>query len=89
MTGFVPMPAFPDAEFQISIPEGEYLVSMAAPPAPPPGMRPSLGTHYVKGVSFGAVDIMKNLMTVKTPITDTLVVTLAPCTPTTRDPLCP
>jgi hypothetical protein len=89
MSGFVPLPAFPDAEFQFSIPEGEYLVSQPTPPAPPPGFRPSLGTHHVKGVSFGAVDIMKNLMTVKTPISDTLVITLAPCTPTTRDPLCP
>jgi hypothetical protein len=89
MVGFVPLPAFPDAEFKVSIPEGEYLVSVATPPAPPPGMRSSLGTHYVKGVSFGAVDIMKNLMTVKTPISDTLVITLAPCTTTTRDPLCP
>jgi hypothetical protein len=89
MVGLVPLPAFPEAEFKVSIPEGEYLVSVSAPPTPPPGMRPSLGTHYVKGVSFGAVDIMKNLMTVKTPISDTLVITLAPCTPTTRDPLCP
>lgn len=89
MVGLVPLPIFPAAEFQVSIPEGEYLVSVSAPPAPPPGMRPSMGTHYVKGVSFGTVDIMKNLMTVKTPISETLVITLAPCPPTTRDPLCP
>ena len=76
MVGMIALPVFPDTEFQVSMPEGEYLASVSAPTAPPPGMRPSLGTHYVKGVSFGTVDIMKNLMTVKTPISDMLVITL-------------
>ena len=59
-------------------------------PAPPANPDPeSQGTHYVKGMSYGGTDLKRELMTLQGASENELVITLAPCTPTTEDPLCP
>jgi len=57
-------------------------------PAPKPSSQSRTGNYYLKGLSWGAVDLMKNLMTVKDPISDELVITFAKCMAGTQDPQC-
>jgi hypothetical protein len=71
VTSVVPMPLAFAGAFRLSLPEGEYRVSQA-------GTRKS-GGYYVKGISFGAADLMKNLMEFRRDTTDELVITLAEC----------
>jgi hypothetical protein len=83
----VQMPAFPDDTFRMILPEGIYRVIQPAS-APKLSSHIGAGNYYVKGLSWGAVDLMKNLMTVKSPISDELVITFAKCVAATQDPQC-
>ena len=89
ITSAVPMPAFPDGAFRIFVRDGVYRVIQPAPATLPlPGHYPQ-ELYYVKAMSFGGVDLMKNLMTVQGPSANEFVITLAKCTAATQDPLCP
>ena len=83
----VSMPAFPDGTFRMILPEGIYRVIQPAS-APKPSSHSGAGNYYLKGLSWGAVDLMKNLMTVKDPLSDDLVITFAKCLAATQDPQC-
>ena len=85
LTSMVPMPQSPDGQFRLVLPEGVYRVSQQGPIR----TSPRDSRYYVKGLSFGTVDVMKGLMTVKGPIQDELVITLAKCTTdSTKEPMC-
>jgi hypothetical protein len=89
VTSVVPMPAFPDGAFRIFVRDGVYRVIQ---PAPAASARPShypQGLYYVKAMSFGGLDLMKDLMRVQGPSANEFVITLAKCTAATQDPLCP
>jgi hypothetical protein len=93
VTSVIPMPTFPDGEFRLALPEGILRVGPAAPISPSAGgtsshvVVPARSYFYIKSMTFGATDLMKELMTLRTP--DTLVITLARCTDTTtQEPLC-
>ena len=83
----VQMPATPDDTFRMILPEGIYRVIQPAK-APKPSSHSGPDNYYLKGLSWGGVDLMKNLMTVKVPISEELVITFAKCTVTTQDPQC-
>ena len=83
----VQMPALPDDTFRMILPEGDYRVIQPAS-APKPSSHSGAGNYYLKGLSWGAVDLMKNLMTVKDPISDELIITFAKCMAATQDPQC-
>jgi hypothetical protein len=85
LTSVIPMPASPDGAFRLLLPEGLYRVIQPAVSAQATGH--SRG-HYIKGMSFGTADLMKELMTVRARVQDELVITLATCTESTQDPLC-
>ena len=94
-TSVLPMPTFPDGEFRLALPEGIIRVSPGAPIRPAAGgtsshvVVPARSYYYIKSMTFGATDLMKDLMTLRTPVRDTLVITLARCTDTTtQEPLC-
>ena len=89
VTSVVPMPAFPDGAFRIFVRDGVYRVIQPAPPASPPTDHSQQGRYYVEAMSFGGIDLMKDLMTVRGPVANELVITLAKCTAATQDPLCP
>ena len=89
VTSVVPMPAFPDGAFRILVRDGVYRVIQPAPPASPPADHSQQGRYYVKAMSFGGIDLMKDLMTVRGAVANELVITLAKCTAATQDPLCP
>jgi hypothetical protein len=92
-TSIVPMPSFPSGEFRLALPEGLIRVSPVAPIQPAAQAPPSHVTvpartyYYIKSLTFGASDLMKGLMTVRAPVADTLVITLAKCTDTTKQEL--
>ena len=79
------MPASPDGAFRLLLPEGLYRVLQPAVSAQATGH--SRG-QYIKAMSFGTADLMKELMAVRAPVQDELVITLAKCTESTQDPLC-
>jgi len=83
----VQMPAFPDDTFRMILPEGIYRVIQPAS-APKPSSHSGAGNYYLKGLSWGSVDLRKNLMTVKSPVSDELVITFAKCMTATQDPQC-
>lgn len=89
VTSVVPMPAFPDGAFQIFVRDGVYRVIQPAPAASAPPSHYPQGAYYVKAMSFGGMDLMKDLMRVQGPSANELVITLAKCTAATQDPLCP
>lgn len=85
LTSTVPMPQSPDGQFRLVLPEGVYRVSQQGPIRV--GTRDT--RYYVKGLSFGSVDLMKDLLTVKGPIQGELVITLARCTAdSAKEPMC-
>jgi hypothetical protein len=87
VTSVIPMPTFPDGAFRIFVRDGVYRVIQPAPAASP---RPRhQGIYYVKAMSFGGLDLMKDLMRVQGPSANELVITLAKCGAATQDPLCP
>jgi len=89
VTSVVPMPAFPDGAFRIFVRDGVYrLIQPASAASPRPSQHPQ-GTYYVKGMSFGGMDLMKELMRVQGSPANELVITLAKCSAATQDPLCP
>jgi hypothetical protein len=85
----VPMPAFPGGEFRLTLPEGVLRVGQVAPVKPAPRPASHVGppvvsaSYYVKSMTFGATDLMKDLMTLRGPTRDTLTITLARCSATT------
>ena len=79
------MQASPDAGFQLLLPEGLYRVIQPAVSGKATGH--SKG-QYIKAMSFGTADLMKELMAVRAPVQDELVITLAKCTDSTQDPVC-
>jgi hypothetical protein len=83
------MPAFPDGAFRIFVRDGIYRVIQPASAASPRPSQHLQGTYYVKAMSFGGMDLMKDLMRVQGPSANELVITLAKCTAATEDPLCP
>lgn len=83
----VSMPSIPDGTFRMILPEGIYRVIQPAS-APKPSSRSGSGNYYLRALSWGTVDLMKNLMTVKEPASDELVITFAKCTAETKDPQC-
>jgi len=83
----VQMPAFPDDTVRMILPEGIYRVIPSAS-APKPSSRGGTVKYYVKGLSWTSVDLMKNLMTVKDPMSDELVITFAKCMAAAQDPQC-
>jgi hypothetical protein len=89
VTSIVPMPAFPDGAFRIFVRDGVYRVIQPAPPASPLADHSQPGRYYVKAMSFGGIDLMKDLMTVRGPVANELVITLAKCAVATQDLLCP
>jgi hypothetical protein len=89
VTSVVPMPAFPDGAFRIFVRDGVYRVIQPAAPASPAADHSQQGGYYVRAMSFGGTDLMKDLMMVRGPVGNELVITLAKCTATTQDPLCP
>jgi hypothetical protein len=89
VTGVVPMPAFPDGAFRIFVRDGVYRVIQPASPASLRADHSQQGGYYVKAMSFGGMDLMKDLMRVRGPVANELVITLAKCTAATQDPLCP
>lgn len=90
----VPMPPFPDGELRLAIPEGVMRVGQIAPAKAASGASSSLAvapkrTYYIKSMTFGSIDLMKELMTIRGPVNTTLVITLARCTDsTTQEILC-
>jgi len=88
VTSVVPMPAFPDGAFRLFVRDGLYRVIEPAPPASPSPSHSQQGRYYVKAMSFGTLDLMKDLMRVQGPDANELVITLAKCTAATQDPLC-
>ena len=88
VTSVVPMPAFPNGTFRIFVRDGVYRVIQPAPPSPPAD-HSQQGGYYVKAMSFGGMDLMKDLMMVRGLVANELVITLAKCTAATQDPLCP
>jgi hypothetical protein len=87
--GVLFLPSFPDGAFHIYIREGVYRVIQSGQPAGIPSVQDGSVGYYIKGLSFGATDLMKDLMTVRGPIKDELVIRMAKCTAETRDePLC-
>jgi hypothetical protein len=88
VTSVVPMPAFPEGAFRIFVRDGAYRVIQPAPPSPPAD-HSQQGGYYVKAMSFGRMDLMKDLIMVHGPVANELVITLAKCTAATQDPLCP
>ena len=88
VTSVVPMPAFPDGAFRVFVRDGLYRVIQPAPPASPSPSHSQPGRYYVKAMSFGGTDLMKDLMRVQGPVANELVITLAKCTAATKDPLC-
>jgi hypothetical protein len=87
VTGVIPMPASPDGAFRLLLPEGLYRVIQPAVSAKATGH--SRGEYmYIKGMLFGTADLMKELMAVRAPVQDELVITLTKCTESTQDPLC-
>ena len=89
VTSIVPMPRFPDGAFRIFVRDGIYRVIQPASAASPRPSQHPQGTYYVKAMSFGGMDLMKDLMRVQGPSANELVITLAKCTAATKDPLCP
>jgi hypothetical protein len=87
LTSVVPMPVTPDGAFRLVLPDGLYRVLQPAPSTKPTSHSTSRG-QYIKGMSFGTADLMKELMSVRAPEQDELVITLATCTESTQDPLC-
>jgi hypothetical protein len=87
ITSIVPMPAFPEGSFTVFVRDGAYRVIQPAPTADS-GPGHTAGTHYVRALSFGDVDLKKELMTVQGSPADELVITLAACSEATDDPLC-
>lgn len=85
MTGVIPMPASPESAFQLLLPEGLYRVIQPAASGKATGH--SKG-QYIKAMSFGTADLMKELMTVRAPVKNELTITLAKCIDSTQDPLC-
>src|SRR5262245_58809605 len=85
VTGVIPIPASPDGVFQLLLPEGLYRVIQ---PAPSGKATSHSKGQYIKGMSFGTADLMKELMTVRAPVRNELVITLAKCTESTQDPWC-
>ena len=95
MKSLVPMPAFPADEFRLVLPEGIIRVGQVTPvkAAPTPTsshvVTPAKNFYYIKSMTFGATDLMKGLMTLRGPVNDPLVITLARCTDrTTHELLC-
>lgn len=91
----LPMPAFPGGEFRLALPEGSIRVGQVAPvrePARPAShvVTPARNYYYIKSMTFGATDLMKDLMTLQAPARDTLVITLARCSSnmTTQELFC-
>jgi hypothetical protein len=89
VTSIIPMPAFPDGRFRIFVRDGMYRVIQPAHATSPRSTHYPQGLYYVKAMSFGGLDLMKELMKLQGPSTNELVITLAKCTATTQDPLCP
>lgn len=88
VTSLVPMPAFPNGSFRIFVVDGLYRVIQPAPPASSNPSHFQQTGYYIKAMSFGTVDLMKELMRVQGPVANELVITLAKCTDSTRDALC-
>jgi hypothetical protein len=85
----IPMPAFPNGEFRLLLPEGILRLGQVSPIKAPAGptsghvVAPARTYYYVKSVKFGTTDLMKELMTLRGLATDTLTITLARCSDTT------
>jgi hypothetical protein len=93
ISAIVPMPAFPAGEFRLLLPQGDLRVGYVAPikETPRPASHvvpPAKNYYYIKSMTFGATDLMKELMPVRGAIRDILVITLARCTDTTKEILC-
>jgi hypothetical protein len=82
-TSVLAMPTSPDGQFRLLLPEGLYRVSSQGP-TKDNGHDPR---YYVKGISFGKIDLMKELMPIGATTSDELVITLAKCRDS-KDPLC-
>lgn len=75
------MPA--DARFQLILPDGVYRVSPQGP-TKDNGHDPR---YYVKSMSFGKIDLTRELMTISGAPQDEMVITLAKCMDS-KDPAC-
>ena len=79
------MPTKEDGQFRLVLPEGEFRVS-------PQGPIKNNGhdtRYYIKSMSYGTTDLMKNLMTLRGANQNELVITLARCTAdSTKEPMC-
>jgi hypothetical protein len=79
------MPTKEDGQFRLVLPEGEFRVSPQGP------MRNNgHGTrYYIKSMSYGTMDLMRDLMTLRGSNQNELVITLAKCTAdSTKEPMC-
>jgi hypothetical protein len=79
------MPSTEDGEFRLLLPEGTWRVS----PQGPMKTNGRDARYYIKNMSFGATDLLKDLMTLSGPNESELVITLARCTQNTAtEPMC-
>lgn len=79
------MPSTEDGKFRLILPEGAWRVS----PQGPMRTNGRDTRYYIKSMSFGTTDLLKELMTLNGPTASELVITLAKCTENTaREPMC-
>jgi hypothetical protein len=79
------LPSPPNGEFRLYIRTGAYRVLQLGPPLSVQTGRSGSPGFYIKGLSFGATDLMKELMKVQEPTKDELIITLAQCTAAIKD----
>ena len=72
-------PVSQDGTFRLLVPKGEYSISLITSLGDPLS---AADGYYVKSISFGAVDLLKEKLRNPGPTSSTIVITLAPALPT-------
>jgi hypothetical protein len=79
------MPTKEDGKFRLVLPEGVFRVS----PQGPMKNNGRDSRYYIKSMTFGTADLMKELMTFSGSPQNELVITLAKCgADSTKEPMC-
>jgi len=79
------MPTKDDGHFRLVLPEGEFRVS----PQGPMKNNGHDARYYIKTMSYGTTNLMKDLMTLHGPNQNELMITLAKCTAdSVKEPMC-
>lgn len=79
------MPTTEDGKFRLVLPEGVYRVS----PQGPMKNNGRDARYYIKSMSYGTSDLMKDLLTLRGPNQNEFIITLAKCAAdSAKEPMC-